>query len=142
MGVRHFHSIYSIGKPTGPGNRWLFGFGFGGHADIRENMSLNIEVMVHQELWIADSRSGRLLHIDRLNLLNQYRVLFAYRLSERAEMFLGPTLNVAVAETNPDLGFFTWKEIGPNWAFYNRTQGNTDMTNVKIWFGITGGIRL
>jgi hypothetical protein len=142
MGVRHFHSIYSIGKPTGPGNRWLIGFGMGGHVDIRENMSLNIEALVHQELWIADSRSGNLLHIDRLNLLNQFRALYAYRLSDRTEMFFGPTLNVAVAETNPDLGFFAWNEIGPNWAFYNRTQGNTGMTNVKIWFGITGGIRL
>ena len=142
MGVRHFHNIYSIGKPAGPGNRWLFGFGMGGQADIRENMSLNIEAMVHQELWIADSRSGRLLHIDRLNLLNQFRVLFSYRLSGQAEMFFGPTLNVAVAETNPDLGYFAWHEIGPNWDFYNRTHGNTGMTNVKIWIGITGGIRL
>ena len=142
MGVRHFHNIYSIGKPSGPGNRWLMGFGMGGQADIRENMSLNIEALVNQEFWIGDPRTGRLFHIDRLNLLNQVRILFAYKAQEKVEMFFGPTLNIAVAETNPDIGYFPWYEIGPNWAFYERTHGNTGMTNVKIWIGISGGVRL
>ncbi len=142
MGVRHFHNIYSIGKPSGPGNRWLLGFGFGGLTDVRENLSLNIEAMIHQEYWIADSRSGRLFHIDRLNLLNQFRVFFNYQPNQHLSLFFGPTLNIAVAETSPDLGYYPWYEIGPNWAFYQRTHDNAGRTNVKMWFGINGGIRL
>jgi len=142
MGVRHLYNIYSLGKPSGPGNRWLFGFGMGGETDIRKNMSLNIEAIVNQEFWIADSRSNKLFLIDRLNLLNQVRVLFSYRANEKVEIFFGPSLNVAVAETNPDIGYYPWHEIGPNWAFMQRTYTNASRTNVKIWFGITGGIRL
>jgi hypothetical protein len=142
MGVRHFHNIYSIGKPSGPGNRWLFGFGIGGETDIREDMTLTLEALVNQEFWIADSRTGRLFHIDRLNLLNQFRALFAYHPNGRVALFLGPAFNVSVAETNPDLGYFAWNPIGPNWAFLNQTYGNTAQTNVRLWIGITGGVRL
>jgi hypothetical protein len=142
MGVRHFHNIYSIGKPAGPGNRWLFGFGMGGETDVNEKLSLNIEALVHQEIWIGEGGSGGLLHIDRLNLLNQFRVLFAFQPNEKVSLFIGPTFNVTVAETNPDLGYLPWYEIGPNWAFYNKTMDNTAMTNIKMWFGVTGGVRL
>jgi hypothetical protein len=82
------------------------------------------------------------LHIDRLNLLNQFRVLFAFHPSDKVSLFVGPTFNVAVAETNPDIGYLPWFEIGPNWAFFNRTCNNVAQTNVKIWIGITGGVRL
>ncbi|MCK5461838.1 MAG: hypothetical protein KAI95_02440, partial [Bacteroidales bacterium] len=34
MGVRKFYNIYSFSKPTGPGTRWLFGFGLGGELDL------------------------------------------------------------------------------------------------------------
>ncbi len=142
MGIRRFHNIYSIGKPAGPGNRWLLGFGMGGIADIREGFALNIEAMIHQEYWIADPGPGRLIHIDRLNLLNQFRVLFNYTPNNHTDLFIGPTLNVSVAETNPDIGYHPWHRIGPNWAFYQHTSGNAGMTNVRIWVGITGGIRL
>ena len=142
MGVRHFYNIYSIGKPPGPGNRWLFGFGFGGETNIREDMTLNLEAIINQEIWIGDSRTSGVFHIDRLNLLNQFKVLFGYQANDHITLYFGPTLNVAVAETNPDIGYFAWHEIGPNWAFFQRTKSNTGMTNVKAWFGITGGIRL
>ncbi|MFC2115765.1 hypothetical protein ACFLTU_04780 [Bacteroidota bacterium] len=142
MGVRHFYNIYSIGKPSGPGNRWFYGFGLGTETDIRDNISMNLEAIVHQELWIGDSRTRGLFHIDRLNLLNQFRVLFAYQANDHLSLYFGPTLNVAVADINPDIGDFGWQEIGPNWAFYERTMSNTGRTNVKAWFGITGGIRL
>ena len=142
MGIPHFYNIYSIGKPNGPGNRWFFGFGLGGERYIRENLSLNIEAQVNQEYWIAEPGTGRLFHIDRLNLLNQFRVLFNFHPNEKVDLYVGPTFNVAVAETNPDLGLLPWYEIGPNWAFYNKTYSNTGRTNVKIWFGIQGGIRL
>ncbi len=142
MGVRHLYNIYSLGKPAGPGNRWLFGFGIGGQTDLRENWSLNIEAIVNQEFWIADQRSNSLFLIDRLNLLNQVRVLFAFRPHDKMELFFGPSLNVTVAETNPDIGYYPWYEIGPNWAFLQKTYNNVSMTHVKVWFGITGGVRL
>ena len=142
MGIRQFHNIYSISKPSVPGNRWLLGFGFGVQTDIKQNMSLTIEALINQEFWFADATSGNFIHIDRLNLLNQVKVLFTYNPNDKIDLYIGPSFNVAVAETNPDLGTRPWHEIGPNWAFYNHTSDNTAQTNVKIWFGITGGVRL
>ena len=142
MGVRKFYNIYSFSKPIGPGTRWLFGFGLGGEMDLNEKMMMNLEAVVNQELWIAEPAVNSFLHIDRLNLLNQLRVLFAFKPSDKVSLFVGPTFNVAVAETNPDIGYLSWHEIGPNWAFFNRTYNNVPQTNVKIWIGIMGGVRL
>jgi len=142
MGVRKFYNIYSFSKPAGPGTRWMFGFGLGGELDLNEKMMLNLEAVVNQELWIAEPAVNSFLHIDRLNLLNQFRVLFAFNPSDRVSLFVGPTFNVAVAETNPDIGYLPWHEIGPNWAFFNRTYNNVARTNVKLWIGVMGGVRL
>jgi hypothetical protein len=142
MGVRKFYNIYSFSKPTGPGTRWLFGFGLGGELDLNKKVDLNLEAVVNQELWIAEPAVNSFLHIDRLNLLNQFRVLFAFNPSEKVSLFVGPTFNVAVAESNPDIGYLPWHEIGPNWAFFNRIYNNVAQTNVKMWIGIMGGVRL
>jgi len=142
MGVRKLYNIYSFSKPTGPGTRWLFGFGLGGELDLNEKMMLNLEAVVNQELWIAEPAVNSFLHIDRLNLLNQFRILFAFNPSDKVSLFIGPTFNVTVAETNPDIGYLPWHEIGPNWAFFNRTYDNVPQTNVKMWIGIMGGVRL
>lgn len=142
MGVRKFYNIYSFSKPTGPGTRWLFGFGLGGELDLNEKVMMNLEAVVNQELWIAEPAVNSFLHIDRLNLLNQFRVLFAFNPSDKVSLFVGPTFNVAVAETNPDIGYLPWHEIGPNWAFFNRTYDNVSQTNIKMWIGIMGGVRL
>jgi hypothetical protein len=142
MGVRKFYNIYSFSKPAGWGNRWLFGFGLGGEFDLNKKVMMNLEAVVNQELWIAEPAVKNFLHIDRLNLLNQFRVLFAFNPSDKVSLFVGPTFNVAVAETNPDIGYIPWQEMGPNWAFFNRTYNNVAQTNVKMWIGIMGGVRL
>jgi hypothetical protein len=142
MGVRKLYNIYSFSKPSGPGSRWLFGFGLGGELDLSKKAMLNLEAIVNQELWIAEPDVKAFLHIDRLNLLNQFRVLFAFKPSDQVTLFAGPTVNVAVAETNPDIGYLPWYEIGPNWAFFNRTYDNVARTNVKMWIGVSGGVRL
>jgi hypothetical protein len=142
MGVRKLYNIYSFSKPAGPGTRWMFGFGLGGELDVNEKMMMNLEAVVNQELWIAEPAVKSILHIDRLNLLNQFRVLFAFNPSDKVSLFVGPTFNVSVAETNPDIGYLPWHEIGPNWAFFNRTYDNVARTHVKMWIGIMGGVRL
>jgi len=141
MGVKRFYNIYTFGKLPRDGTRWIIGAGFGYEHDLNERMLLNIEAIVHQELWIADSRTGRLFAFDRLNLLNQVRANFGMILSDKATMFFGPTLNVSVAESNPDLGRFNYYEIGPKWALLNSTRNNVGQTHVKMWIGFNGGIR-
>lgn len=139
MGVKHLYTIYSFGKPFGPASRWMFGGGFGGEIDLSEKMKLNIEGTVNQELWIANSGTPYFLYIDRLNLYNSLKVLFGWSVDDRVDLHIGPTFNVSVAHTNPDMGLLNWNEIPP-YSFYNHTNNNYDQTNVQMWVGIQGSI--
>ncbi len=141
MGIRHFYNIYNISKLPESGNRWMLGSGVGYETGLGENMLLNVEVTANQEFWIADNRAGRFIHKDRLNMMNQAKTNFGFIMSDKVCFFVGPTFNVAVANTNPDLGIFNWHEIGPDWEVYDHARENFDRTVVKIWFGINGGVR-
>lgn len=139
MGVKDLYTIYSFGKPRGPFSRWMFGGGLGTELDMNQSMVLNVEATVHQELWIGNTAAPRFLHIDRLNLYNSLKVLFGWHMDERVTLHLGPTFNVAVADTNPFLGDLAWHKIAP-YSFYDHSINNYDQTNVQIWVGIQGSI--
>lgn len=139
MGVKQLYTIYSFGKPGGPMSRWMFGGGLGSEFDLSGKMLLNIEGTVHQELWIGNAAAPYFLTIDRLNLYNTLKFLFGWNMDDRVALHVGPTFNVAVAHTNPDLGVLSWNAIPP-YSFYNRTKANYDQTNIQMWVGIQGSI--
>lgn len=141
MGVRRLYNIYSFGKPKGPGNRWMFGFGLGTEMNLAAGMLLNLEAETNQELWLADTGTGNILDADRLNMYNQIRVNFGWKIPERAVLFIGPSFNVAVSDSWTDEGMRSWHPIAPSWTVYDHYSGNARRTNVSIWFGINGGIR-
>lgn len=139
MGVKKLYNIYSFGKPFGSGSRWMFGGGLGTEIDLTENMMLNIEGTVHQELWIGKPSAMYFLQIDRLNLYNSVKFLFGWNMDEKVNIHIGPTFNVSVANTNPDMGQMPWDEIPP-YSFYNHTSNNNNATNVQMWVGLQGSI--
>lgn len=139
MGVKHFYNIYSFGKPFGPGSRWMFGGGLGTGLDLSEKMMLNIEGTVHQELWIGNPSNAYFLYIDRLNLYNSVKFLFGWNMENQVAIHIGPTFNVSVSHSNPDLGVMAWHEIPP-YSFYNNTSNNYDQTNVQMWVGLQGSV--
>jgi hypothetical protein len=139
MGVKQLYTIYSFGKPMGPGSRWMFGGGFGTEFDLSEKMVLNIEGTVHQELWIGSTASPHFLHIDRLNLYNSLKFLFGWNMDDKVAIHIGPTFNVSVADSNPDTGQMAWNEIPP-YSFYNHTKNNYEQTNIQMWVGLQGSI--
>ncbi len=139
MGVKELYTIYSFGKPKGPGSRWMFGGGLGTEIGLSEKMMLNIEGTVHQELWIGNNGSPYFLSIDRLNLYNTLKFLFGWNLDDKVDLHIGPTFNVSVADSNPNMGALSWHEIPP-YSFYNSTSNNYDQTNVQIWVGLQGSI--
>ena len=120
----------------------MYGIGLGSEFYLKDKLQLNIEASCNQELWIGDSRAGWPLYIDRLNMLNQARVLFNFKPNDQICLFVGPTLNVSVSDASPDVGLIPYYELGPNWAFYDRTGNQGLGKTVKIWMGISGGIRL
>lgn len=139
MGVKHFYNIYSFGKPFGPGSRWMFGGGLGTGLDLSENVMLNIEGTVHQELWIAGTANPHFLYIDRLNLYNSVKFLFGWNMENQAAIHIGPTFNVSVSHSNPDVGVMAWHEIAP-YSIYNHTSNNSGQTNVQMWVGLQGSV--
>ena len=139
MGVRDLYTIYSFGKPMGPGSRWMFGGGLGTEIGLSEKMMLNIEGTVHQELWIGNNASPYFLYIDRLNLYNTLKFLFGWNLDNKVNLHIGPTFNVSVADTNPDMGVLSWNEIPP-YSFYKHTSNNYNQSNVQLWVGLQGSI--
>jgi len=139
MGVKRLYNIYSFGKPFGPGSRWMYGAGLGTELGLSEKMMLNIEGTVHQELWIGNQAAPHFLHIDRLNLYNSVKFLFGWNLDDKVDLQIGPTFNVAVAHTNPDLGQMAWNEIAP-YSFFNYTGNSYKQTNVQMWVGLQGNI--
>jgi hypothetical protein len=139
MGVKQLYTIYSFGKPRGPGSRWMFGGGLGTELDLSPKVLLNIEGTVHQELWIANSVNPHFLYIDRLNLYNTVKFLFGWNVEDKVYLHLGPTFNVSVASTNPDMGQLAWNRIAP-YSFYNHTGSTYRQTNVQMWVGVQGSI--
>jgi len=139
MGVKRLYTIYSFGKPKGSLSRWMFGGGLGTEFDLSDNMVFNIEGTVHQELWIGNAASPYFLSIDRLNLYNSLKFLFGWNMDEKVAINIGPTFNVSVADSNPDMGQMAWNEIPP-YSFYNHTNNNYEQTNVQMWVGLQASI--
>ena len=139
MGVKRLYTIYSFGKPTGSLSRWMFGGGLGTEFDLSEKMVFNIEGTVHQELWIGNAASPYFLSIDRLNLYNSLKFLFGWNMDEKVAINIGPTFNVSVANSNPDMGQMAWNEIPP-YSFYKHTNNNYEQTNVQMWVGLQASI--
>jgi hypothetical protein len=140
LGVKQLYTIYSFGKTFGPGSRWMFGGGLGTAVSLNENLLLNLEGTVHQELWIASPNHPYFLTIDRLNMYNTLKVLFGWSMQDQVSLHVGPTFNVSVAHTRPDMGQLSWYQIAP-YSIFNRTGSNYDRTNVQMWFGIQGSVR-
>jgi hypothetical protein len=142
IGIDKLYTIYSFGKPFGETSRWMYGGGLGTTIGLGVNSALNLEAMAYQELWIGDSRPPWFLYASRLNLHNQLRISYAHKLGGIADLFIGPTLNLSVAHTNPaDDIYIPWEPIQPNWAFYDVTYDTYHDTNIAFWVGVRGGLR-
>lgn len=142
LGVSRLYTIFSVAKPVGPASRWMFGAGLGSEFPLSEKSALNLELRSMQEMWMGDSRAPRFFHMNRYNHHNQLSVTFGRDLGNSAAFFVGPTLNVAVAQTAAYVdSFIPWEPLSPNWAFFDRTYNFRNQTNVAIWIGVKGGIR-
>ncbi len=138
MGVEKLYTIYSFGKPIGNMNRWMYGAGLGTQLGLSERMIMNIEGIVHQELWIAHPDAPRFLYTDRVNLYNTLRFIFGWTTNSNISLHLGPTLNVAVSGDNTYSTVSERDLIAPYTFLKYKSPNNT---TTQIWLGLQGGIR-
>ncbi len=143
LGVEKFYTMYGMGKAFGPSSRWMYSAGAGTQWPLGERSFMNIEAMVHHELWMGDDRAPRFFHHSRLNMINQLRLIYGMQLGDFAEWYIGPTLNLSIAhtETAEDRDI-PWESLAPGWAFVDETyQEGTHLTNYAFWVGLRGGLR-
>ncbi len=143
LGVEKFYTIYGMGKAFGPASRWMYGAGAGTQLPLGERSFVNIEAMVHHELWMGDDRAPRFLHHPRLNMVNQLGFTYGMHLGDFAEWFIGPTLNLSIAHIeNAEDSYIPWEPIAPQWTFTDQTyQEGNHLANYAFWIGFRGGLR-
>ncbi|MFZ5942248.1 MAG: hypothetical protein ACOYXB_16905 [Bacteroidota bacterium] len=141
MGVKRLYNIFTIGKPFGPANSWLYGWGLGSEFDLSNRVVMNVEAVSHQEMILSFPWNNWMISMNELNMYNQMRMLFGWNVAPKVAVFAGPTFNVAVASTAAAGEPLSPTDYAPSWSFYNHTYTNPYNTNVRMWFGVHAGLR-
>lgn len=131
IGSKSMYQIYQGGF-TLRGNAWGLGWGLGSVFELNKKWLLNSELSsMHIN---EDNKWNR-----TLNLLNQLRVGFEYKLDKDFSLYLGPNFNIMVSRYKaPETGM-----IGsaiPFYTFFERT--NDRGTNIRMWIGVQTGVRM
>lgn len=129
-GTHKFYNIFSVGFRPENQLYWGVGYGFGTWIPLSEKFALNIDASAHHinidEWWT-----------NQLNLLSKLKINLGWRLTDRLEMFGGPSYNIMVSQVqNPD-GTSIGSTLAP-YTFYDRVHNGTHVT---MWIGLNAGIR-
>ncbi len=110
---------------------WSIGGGLGTALPLTKALQLNVELLFSKinegVLWEGE-----------LNILQQLKVNLDVKIQERVSLFVGPVLNVHASR------FFNTatQEYGSTLAPYSFVNAtNNRGTNLKLWIGISGGLR-
>lgn len=130
-----FYNIVAVGaQPLGDTFRWGFGYGFGTETSLGNRLTLSVDALAFQ---VNESKGWT----KQLNLLNQLRPLFGWRLTPagRTTLLVGPTLNVMVStyRTSENAGYGS-RLGGRHLELFNETHGRT---NTRAWLGLNAGVR-
>jgi hypothetical protein len=146
FGGRRFYNILHLGGAwheesiTGPTGQtrtdqlmsWGIGYGFGTAARLGNRGLMNIElVSIHineQQAWT-----------NQLNLLNQARLTFDWRVGRRFSFFAGGSLNLMVSNLFDEDTGLNGSVIAPEQVWSDELYGRT---NIKMWPGFNVGLRL
>jgi hypothetical protein len=134
-GVRQFYNIFYLGGQTQNNSyRWAFGYGLGTELQVAKRIAVNLDLL---SMHINENEG----FTDQLNLLNQMKATLGIGLSKKTYLFLGPSFNVLVSQyVNPD-DHSVGSRIGRG-TLYNKTDtSGMHPTNIRMWFGLNGGIR-
>lgn len=131
-GVRKFYNILSVGAAYRDNMIiWGWGYGLGGLIPLVPKWDLSIEGMCYQMNegeWFT----------NRLNLLNKLTATAAWKLSKNVALIAGLSWNVTVSDITDEFGDPVTPHIAP-WSVSDETHDNI---NIKMYPGITAGIRL
>lgn len=128
--ARHTYTFLGAGlHPAGAGRGVMFGGGFGGHVPVASKLYFDIDLGTYSVFPQYNFR-------DAPALLSTLRVLLGVRLSRRAAVWFGPTLNglIDLAGDRPRLGY----------GYTTTTLPLTDYPGLsaRLWPGFAVGFQL
>lgn len=130
FGVKKFYNIFQFGTRFTT-DTWSLGYGLGTAFKLKERQYFHLEYVASHvnetDVWTND-----------LNLLNQFKFNFDWKLKGKGSLFLGPSWNLMASKIKD---VETLEVIGstlPSYTILDITRKNT---NWKMWFGLNGGIR-
>lgn len=110
---------------------WSVGGGLGTALPLTKKLQVNFELLLHKinegVLWEGE-----------LNLLQQLKINLDVKIQDRVSLFIGPVFNVHVSRSYNQESQEYGSTLAP-YTFINTT--NIQGTNLKIWVGISGGLR-
>ncbi len=138
-GVAAFYSIPHIATAWNKENAtsdelvmsWGLGYGFGSSIRLGRKTHLNIEAMATH---INENRKWT----KKMNLLNQFRLLFEFDLGKRTSLFLGPTGYLMLSKLTAIGSEKKGSIITPSKVLWEKENKNT---NLKAWIGFNAGMR-
>lgn len=130
LGTRKFYNIFQFGNRFTE-EIWSLGYGVGTAFQLKERQFFHIE-------YVASHVNENEVWTKELNLLNQFKFNFDWKLKGKGSLFVGPSWNLLASKlANPE----TLEVIGsslPDYTILDTTRKNT---NWKMWFGVNGGFR-
>ncbi|MEM6317048.1 MAG: STN domain-containing protein [Bacteroidota bacterium] len=129
FGVRKFYNILQFGSRFTE-ETWSIGYGLGTAFPIGQKAHFHLE-------YIASHVSEQEIWTKELNLLNQFRFNFDWKLKGTGNLFFGPSLNLLVSKRKDESA----QVIGSSLPFYTIIDKTTNTTNWKMWIGVTSGFR-
>lgn len=131
-GIRKFYNILSVGAAYRNNMVvWGWGYGLGGMVPLAEKWDLSIEGLCYQ------MNEGE-WYTNRLNLLSKMQMAVSWTLSGAVTLVGGLSWNVTVSDVTDEYGDPVTPHIAP-WSVSDETY---DHINIKMYPGITAGVRL
>ena len=130
IGVDQFYNIFAVGTQYfGPEFMWSVGYGIGTHLMQRGQFKTQLELM---SFHINEGSEWT----NTYNNLQQVKLNFSKTISDRAAIFVAPTINLLI--TNKKM--IDGKPFESRFAPYSFYSHSGDRTTLKGWIGLTAGI--
>ncbi|MEM7373961.1 MAG: hypothetical protein AAF587_35545 [Bacteroidota bacterium] len=132
-GNHRLYNIFSAGmKPTSQTLVWGYGYGLGTAIKVFKKS------YIHGELMAWQIHQDRQLITD-LNLLSQFQLAYAYPLTKRLQVSVGPTFNLHISNyRDPDTGAYL-SELATNESM---ASWNFSNVQAQAWIGGQVGLML
>lgn len=131
-GLPWLYNIYTVSYKTKEGkNYWSPGLGFGSMIPIGNKMNMNLDLIarqVNEDEWWTEA----------LNMLNTLKLNISYKLTDKIEIYGGPSYNLTISEIKDNEGKIVGESFSPSWSKAHETN---DDHQLKSYVGFDLGVR-